>query len=117
MIGKLHATVIDCPDPAALAPFYEELLGMARVETEDDWITIGYAEGIPAVAFQQVENYRAPEWPDQEVPQQFHLDVMVDDLDEAERQVLEHGATDTGKKYEHFRVFLDPAGHPFCIVH
>ncbi|PFG29519.1 VOC family protein [Paramicrobacterium agarici] len=116
MIGKLHSTVIDCPDPAALAPFYEELLGMSRVTTEDDWITIGYAEGIPAVAFQKVDDYRAPEWPGQDVPQQFHLDVTVDDLDEGERQVLDRGATDAGVKEEGFRVYLDPAGHPFCLV-
>ena len=41
---------------------------------------------------------------------------MVPDLDEAEAEVLEIGAT----KPEHqpgttFRVFLDPAGHPFCL--
>jgi hypothetical protein len=46
----------------------------------------------------------------------MHLDVIVDDLDEAEAAVLELGAT----KAEHqpgttFRVFLDPAGHPFCL--
>jgi hypothetical protein len=46
----------------------------------------------------------------------MHLDVNVDDLDKAEQAVLELGATKT----EHqpgttFRVFLDPAGHPFCL--
>jgi hypothetical protein len=46
----------------------------------------------------------------------MHLDVMVADLDTAETAVLELGAT----KHEHqpgttFRVFLDPAGHPFCL--
>jgi hypothetical protein len=46
----------------------------------------------------------------------MHLDVMVEDLDTAETAVLELGATkhdyQPGKK---FRVFLDPAGHPFCL--
>jgi hypothetical protein len=50
------------------------------------------------------------------VPQQVHLDVMVRDLDEGEREALALGAA----KAEHqpgttFRVFLDPAGHPFCL--
>ena len=50
------------------------------------------------------------------VPQQMHLDVVVDDLDAAEAAVLALGAT----KHQHqpgttFRVFLDPAGHPFCL--
>ncbi len=40
----------------------------------------------------------------------------VPDLDAAEAQVLEIGA----RKHEHqpgetFRVFTDPAGHPFCL--
>ena len=55
-------------------------------------------------------------WPGQESPQQIHLDVVVDDLDTAETEVVALGAT----KSEHqpgttFRVFLDPAGHPFCL--
>jgi hypothetical protein len=50
------------------------------------------------------------------VPQQMHLDVIVDHLDVAEAAVLDLGAT----KLEHqpgtsFRVFLDPAGHPFYL--
>ena len=49
----------------------------------------------------------------------MHLDFTVPDLDEGERAVLALGAV----KHEHqpspdaFRVFLDPAGHPFCLVH
>jgi hypothetical protein len=46
----------------------------------------------------------------------MHVDVTVDDLDEAETAVLDLGAV----KHPHqpgttFRVFLDPAGHPFCL--
>jgi hypothetical protein len=46
----------------------------------------------------------------------MHLDVIVDDLEAAEAAVLELGAI----KHERqpstsFRVFLDPAGHPFCL--
>ena len=68
------------------------------------------------LAFQRVDDYRAPQWPGQEVPQQMHIDVDVDDLDEAEAAVLALGAT----KHDHqpgttFRVFLDPAGHTFCL--
>jgi hypothetical protein len=71
---------------------------------------------LPGISFQQVEAYTPPNWPGQQVPQQMHLDVIVDDLDAAEAAVLDLGAT----KHEHqpgtsFRVFLDPAGHPFCL--
>ena len=116
--------------------FREELIGpveeaalIAEVERTDlspfrfqGWTgrrltkTYGWRYDFDDRSFQPVEDYRAPEWPSQSVPQQMHLDVQVDDLDKAEAAVLELGAT----KHEHqpgttFRVFLDPAGHPFCL--
>ena len=106
--------VLDCPDPASLAEFYSGLLGW-KVQDDGDWAVVRSGDG-QRISFQQVESYRAPEWPGQELPQQVHLDVFVDDLDSAESAVLELGAT----KHDHqpgsdFRVFLDPAGHPFCL--
>ena len=115
-IARFPTIVIDCPDPAALAAFYSSLLDW-KVQTgpDPDWAEIK-AEYGDSIGFQQVEGYVAPQWPGQQVPQQMHLDVVVDDLDAAEAEVLKLGAT----KHEHqpgetFRVFLDPAGHPFCL--
>jgi hypothetical protein len=112
-IARYPGFVLDCPDAAALATFYGTMLGW-EVSVDDNWAEIR-AEG-QCISFQQVDNYTPPVWPGQDVPQQMHLDVMVQDLDAAEPVVLELGAT----KHEHqpgtsFRVFLDPAGHPFCI--
>jgi len=118
MIGSLDVIVIDCADPALLAAFYAELLGM-RIETTDYGFVdlVGADEDSrPIVSFQPVENYRAPEWPGQLVPQQMHLDVRVDDLDAGEAAVLAIGATRTGSEEPTFRVYLDPAGHPFCLL-
>jgi predicted enzyme related to lactoylglutathione lyase len=113
-IVRFPSLVIDCPDPAVLATFYGALLDW-KVEASADWAEIRADYG-QCICFQQVEDYTPPRWPTQEVPQQMHLDVVVDDLDEAEAAVIELGAT----KHEHqpgetFRVFLDPAGHPFCL--
>ena len=119
MIGTLDVIVIDCPDPNLLAEFYAEVLGMGKFSNDPDWAEI-YGRGDanrPIIAFQRVENYRAPEWPGQLVPQQMHLDVKVDDLDVAQDAVLALGASATGSETETFRVFLDPAGHPFCLIH
>jgi Glyoxalase-like domain len=74
------------------------------------------AEYGQCISFQPVEDYRPPQWPGQALPQQMHLDVIVDDLDSAEAAVIELGAV----KHDFqpgttFRVFLDPAGHPFCL--
>jgi hypothetical protein len=113
-IARYPSFVIDCPDAHALAAFYGALLDW-KAELSPGWADIRAGDS-QCISFQQVENYTPPRWPAQEVPQQVHLDVIVDDLDAAEAAVLELGAT----KHEHqpgtsFRVFLDPAGHPFCL--
>ena len=114
-IARYPTFVYDCPDAGALARFYAALLGWEASE-EDGWVDLKPADGSSCISFQSVEDYRRPTWPSQEVPQQLHLDVVVPDLDAAEAEVLAIGATKT----EHqpgrsFRVFLDPAGHPFCL--
>ena len=118
MIGKLIGIVVDCPDPRALAPFYEALLGAARVEDSADWVTLAAGEGRPSLSLQRTDRYRAPDWHSGEPAQQVHLDVLVDDLDAAEAQVLDLGATlleGSGKPIG-YRVYADPVGHPFCLV-
>ena len=117
MIGKWQATVFDCPDTDRLASFYEDLLGMIRVQHDDDgWISIGDAPDRPALGFQRVSDYTPPRWPSQDLPQQLHLDIRVDDLDIAEAKVLALGAVSMNSGSKAHRVFLDPAGHPFCLV-
>ncbi|GAA4609291.1 catechol 2,3-dioxygenase-like lactoylglutathione lyase family enzyme [Actinoplanes octamycinicus] len=91
---------IDAPDAGALARFYAGLLG-----------------GMPALLrFQQVKEYREPRWPDPARPQQAHLDLLVTDLAAAESRAVGLGARSLHIA-EHFTVFADPAGHPFCLVH
>ena len=46
----------------------------------------------------------------------MHIDVKIDDFDVAEVAVLALGATKVGSGAPSFRVYLDPAGHPFCLV-
>lgn len=108
--------VLDCPDPPALAAFYAELLGMSEIEEEreEDWVVI--AGGGHRIAFQLVPDLRAPAWPDPERPQQFHLDVQVDDAEVAEQRVLALGARRLPGGGDDFRVYADPVGHPFCLI-
>jgi catechol 2,3-dioxygenase-like lactoylglutathione lyase family enzyme len=116
-IARFPVVAIDCPDPGELARFYAAVLDwFVHVDDDGTWAHIRHPNGIAAIAFQRVEEYRPPDWPGQQHPQQMHLDVDVDDLDEGEAAVLALGAV----KHEHqpgttFRVFLDPAGHPFCL--
>ncbi|MET1052815.1 MAG: VOC family protein [Mycetocola sp.] len=115
MIGELRSFVFDCPDPRSLASFYEEVLGMERIIDNDDWVALKKPGG-PRLAFQLVDGYTPPQWPGQLVPQQAHLDIEVTDIDQAEPAVLALGATEAGYREDDFRVYLDPAGHPFCLV-
>jgi catechol 2,3-dioxygenase-like lactoylglutathione lyase family enzyme len=117
VIGRLEKTVLDCPDPQALAAFYAAVLGMQINEDDGDWVVIGREPGMRELAFQRADPYVPPSWPDAQHPQQEHLDIRVDDVDAAERDVLAIGATRVPNEHENgFRVFTDPAGHPFCLV-
>jgi catechol 2,3-dioxygenase-like lactoylglutathione lyase family enzyme len=113
MIGRRHHMVIDTPNPRALAEFYSELLGLPITYTSDDWVVIAEDDRTSGFAFQLAPDHQAPAWPDPSRPQQLHLDVMVDDLEVAERQVLALGAAQLAKGGH---VYADPAGHPFCLI-
>jgi catechol 2,3-dioxygenase-like lactoylglutathione lyase family enzyme len=115
-VGRWHGLVVDCPEPDLLASFYQDLLGMIRVQDEPDWVVIGDAADRPGLAFQRAPGYQPPAWPDSSCAQQMHLDVRVADLDVAERQVVQRDASLLSSAGESFRVFADPAGHPFCLI-
>lgn len=116
-IGRWPIIVIDCPDARALAGFYSAITGWPLADqTEPEWVQLNSGHST-TIGFQQVQGYRAPTWPTQEVPQQAHLDFVVDDLTDATARVLALGATEAPAQYGHsYRVFLDPVGHPFCLV-
>ena len=112
MIGRLHHVVLDCPDPAALAAFYSRLLGLPITYRSDDWVVVAANETTSGLAFQLAPDHRPPSWPDPTVPQQVHLDIMVEDVAASGPDVLALGAV----KLDGTDVYADPAGHPFCLV-
>lgn len=117
---SLYAFVYDCPDPMALARFYAAVLDIPPPRpTEDEWVDLPIGDTM--LSFQRVENYQPPDWPDG-YPQQAHLDFEVPEYGDAHDWVVELGAvpldptgpvgTEDGRG---FRVYADPAGHPFCL--
>jgi hypothetical protein len=116
LLISLRGIVIDAPDASALGGFYARLTGMegthyngpAGVEITDSHG--GY------LTFREVSGYNPPRWPDPAYPQQAHLDLLVDDLDASEATALELGASRLSAGGDRFRVFADPAAHPFCLV-
>ena len=114
-IARLKVFALDTPDPQALAEFYAAITGW-EVEGDGDWWEL-ISGGGPTLAFQLAPDHQPPVWPSADRPQQAHVDFAVSDLDEGERQVLELGARKAEvQPGEEFRVYLDPSGHPFCLV-
>jgi catechol-2,3-dioxygenase len=111
----MFACTIDTEDPAGLAGFYAEVLGMDRRYDGDEGSLIG-ADGQMQLMFQKIANHQRPRWPDPAFPQQFHLDLQVDDVEAAEPAVLALGATRLNGQGENWRVYADPSGHPFCLT-
>jgi Glyoxalase-like domain len=113
---KLGAIVLDCPDPLGLAGFYADLLGWSVApDSGAEWADVVDPAGGPTVSFQRDEKYRPPTWPDPQRPQMLHLDVQVADLDAEHERALKLGATQLPGGGRTFRVYADPAGHPFCL--
>jgi catechol 2,3-dioxygenase-like lactoylglutathione lyase family enzyme len=111
MLGRLHHLIIDCPDPAALARFYASLLGQPITYESHDFVVVARNDTTSGLAFQLAPDHRPSTWPDPAIPQQMHLDVMVEDVAEATPRVLGLGAVQLREG-----VFADPAGHPFCLI-
>ena len=116
---RLGSVVLDCPDPAGLAAFYRGVLGGEVRTTRPEWVDL-VVDGA-TLSFQKVERYAPPSWPDGP-PQQFHLDLTVDEYDRPHELVISLGArpldpvdpppAENGRTW---RVYADPVGHPFCL--
>jgi len=118
------SVTIGAPDPRELAAFYARLLRAEVTDTDPprpgEPPEAGWAQVSSDVTlnFEWEPDYVAPTWPSVAGKQQImeHLDVWVDDLDAASAWAVEAGATLAEyQPQDDVRVFLDPAGHPFCL--
>jgi catechol 2,3-dioxygenase-like lactoylglutathione lyase family enzyme len=115
---KLTSIVLGAPDARVLAEFYQRLLGWPKGADEPDWVTLRPPGGGAGLAFQTEDEHVPPVWPSGPGDQQMmaHLDIEVDDLDTAGQHAIATGATLAGfQPQDDVRVYLDPAGHPFCL--
>ena len=120
---KSITLALDCPDALGLAEFYAGLLGWRLdYDGEDpEWVDVlppEHESQCFSISCQQIEHYRAPEWPEGDVPQQAHFDLYVESLEEAGAAAVAAGA----RKHEvqlsengSVVVYVDPVGHPFCF--
>ena len=115
-IVSLAAVVVDCRQAAPLAAFYQAAFGgeIFRADEDSAWLRTG---GL-TVIFREVDGYQPPTWPSSDVPMQVHLDLWVDDLEQAEEQLRRLGAVSADPQPPGpggLVVMRDPAGHLFCI--
>ena len=118
-IGWIREVVLDGPDPWTLARFWAGLLGGTPVEWYPGWVTLEPPPHGQRLSFQASDAAPA------ENAARVHFDVLVEDLAAAHDRVVSAGAMQIGEHISPrpgpggpvpWRVYRDPAGHPFCLV-
>jgi len=117
MGNRLAGITIDCADPARLASFWSALLNIAVTGehgADAGWATVGSRLGSqPRLTFQRVGEPKTAKV-------RIHLDIQVDDIDTARKQVERLGGHWSGERHDYdegvVMVMQDPEGHEFCLV-
>jgi hypothetical protein len=115
-VARMAMVSLDCAEPGPLAEFWAALLDGTLLVDGDEISAV--QAGPMMLATIRVAGYRPPTWPGGDLPKHIHLDLAVRDLDEAEAEAIRLGATKAAHqpRPDEWRVFLDPAGHPFCLT-
>jgi predicted enzyme related to lactoylglutathione lyase len=116
MPAKVGYLVIDAADPERLASFWCGLLAVSVDATigDGEFLVLSPAEDGLTVGFQRVPEAKAGK-------NRLHLDLVVDDLDEATAEVEELGGRwlEPGKTRElegfRWRCMADPEGNEFDL--
>jgi len=117
-----RVVVFDAKDVGVESQFWAGLLG-GEVQRDEGWHSI-VVEGEWVMGVQSAPNHLAPDWPAGPQQQQVHLDLHVDDMEEAHRLALALGGRqlqaarrpdDNPDGDEMFAVYASPGGHPFCF--
>lgn len=113
MIGRVSFLTIDANDPARLTAFWSEVLGTTVEETSDEgrFVFLAAANGY-VLCFQRVPEPKS-------VKNRVHLDVRVEDLEEATSAIVALGGTWDGNELSlddaRWRTLRDPEGDEFDI--
>lgn len=120
---KLSSVVIDCDDAEILSEFYKNLLGWEKKVYDHGengiWITLrNKEESTTRLVFQEVDDYVRPIWPEEKDGQQqmLHMDFYSNNVEYDVKHAIKLGATLSSYQSGDWKVLIDPAGHPFCIV-
>ena len=108
--ARIGAITIDCDDAAAMRSFYKEAVGGVDILGFDQSIRVG---GMP-LNFRELEEWVRPTWPGGDMQVHFEFLVPVGQLEQEEARLISLGAQKSPHQ-DRLIVFLDPAGHPFCL--
>jgi predicted enzyme related to lactoylglutathione lyase len=113
-IARPLAVTIDCLNPRPLLLFWQQLVGgNLLAESSDDYMMLENVPTIGVMGFQKVPESKL-------VKNRVHLDLEVDDIEEAVTSSTRIGATRHGVVHEEpanfFQVMNDPAGNEFCFI-
>ena len=114
MANVWSGVTIDCLDPERVARFWSALLGRAPGPSEEGWVYLGErGDPQPRLVFQPVAEPATGKV-------RIHLDVSVDDIDQAISEVIDLGGRATGERHDYDEgvvvVMTDPENHEFCLV-
>ncbi|MEU6207735.1 VOC family protein [Micromonospora musae] len=116
---NLSALIVDAADLDRESAFWHRLLGGSITTTgTHHFLRI---DDFPVIVIQLAPDHVRPRWPDGG-SQQMHVDLTTDDIATADERVLGAG----GRRLRPLgdidvsagigaRVYVSPAGHPFCI--
>ena len=114
--ARYSLVAFDCPDPRAHAALDSANIGWLPQRDDGDRLTPRSAGG-PALAHRSEPDRVAPGWPNPMHLRQAHLCFDVDDLDPGKPRALALAAIKAEvQSGDGVTVFIDPAGHPFCLV-
>ena len=114
--ATLKMVSIDSRDADRDAAFWSAALGWEIAYSGDGYAMLAGPDH--AIGFGTVEDFEPPSWPNERGGKQFHLDLAVEDLAVAAKQLTELGATQPEHQPggDRWTVLLDPSGHPFCLT-
>ena len=106
-------TVLDCKDPAGLAPFWEAALGYKRVAAGGQYVVLGTGDRSQhELILQGVEEPKT-------VKNRMHLDIKASDVDAEADRLVALGARRIGDPVEEWGerwvVLADPEGNELCV--
>jgi len=119
-VPHLDAVVIHCRQPAALAGFYAEILGLPVAPADVAAIkagTLGEDESVLLGSRDALHVWLTPVSELEPVPGRIHLDVRLDAASDLDRLVALGATRRWDDSKARWTVLADPEGNLFCAVY